>query len=312
MSDYLKNIGVPGVIPMQKGRLGRGLASLIGEVPAGQARLPAMGEQRVLSIDQLRAGALNPRKDFDEQELAELADSIRHRGLVQPIVVRPDPARGDFEIVAGERRWRAAQRAGVHQVPVIVRSLSDREALEIAIIENVQRSDLNPIEEASGYNELMERFGYTQEQLSEVLGKSRSHLANTLRLLKLPAEVRSLMQSGELSAGHGRTLVGRSDAIELAQQIVAGGLNVRGTETLVQQRDQAPSAGTRGGGTGSAPMRQDKDADTRAFEKDLEDGLGLKVEIRAGSGESGVLAIRFGNFEQLDYLRARLLGLPIS
>ncbi len=294
---------------MQKGRLGRGLASLIGEVPAGQARLPATGEQRVLSIDQLRAGALNPRKDFDEQELAELADSIRQRGLVQPIVVRPDPARGDFEIVAGERRWRAAQRAGVHQVPVIVRNLSDREALEIAIIENVQRSDLNPIEEASGYNELMERFGYTQEQLSEVLGKSRSHLANTLRLLKLPAEVRTLMQSGQLSASHGRTLVGRSDAIELAQRIVADGLNVRGIETLVQQRDQGPSAGS---GGGSPAPRQEKDADTRAFEKDLEDGLGLKVEIRAGSGESGVLAIRFGNFEQLDYLRARLLGLPIS
>ena len=296
------------VVPMQKGRLGRGLASLIGEAPSAAApRAPGEGEQRLLNIDQLRAGPFNPRKDFRDAELAELADSIRQKGLVQPIVARPD-GRGGYEIVAGERRWRAAQRASVHQVPVIVRELTDQEALEIAIVENVQRSDLNAIEEASGYNELMERFGYTQEQLSDVIGKSRSHLANTLRLLKLPAEVRTMVQEGKLTAGHGRALVGRNDAVQLAEQIVEKQLNVRAAEALVQNNPRADQDG--GSGTFPTPRRKDKDADTRVFEKDLADGLGLKVEIKAGSGESGVLTIKYGNYEQLDYLRARLLGTP--
>jgi ParB family chromosome partitioning protein len=307
MSDNLKHIGIPMVVPMQKGRLGRGLASLIGEAPSAVARVPAEGEQRLLSIDQLRAGPFNPRKDFRDAELAELADSIRQKGLVQPIVARPD-ARGGFEIVAGERRWRAAQRAGVHQVPVIVRELSDQEALEVAIIENVQRTDLNAIEEATGYNDLMERFGYTQEQLSDVIGKSRSHLANTLRLLKLPPQVRAMVQDGKLSAGHGRALVGRDDAVQLAEQIVERQLNVRAAEAMVQNIPRADQDG--GPGTYPSPSRKEKDPDTRAFEKDLADGLGLKVEIKAGSGESGVLTIKYGNYDQLDYLRARLLGLP--
>jgi ParB family transcriptional regulator, chromosome partitioning protein len=307
MSDNLKHIGIPMVVPMQKGRLGRGLASLIGESPTAGPRLPAEGEQRMLSIDQLRAGPFNPRKDFRDAELAELADSIRQKGLVQPIVARPD-GRGGFEIVAGERRWRAAQRAAVHQVPVIVRELSDQEALEVAIIENVQRTDLNAIEEATGYNELMERFGYTQEQLSDVIGKSRSHLANTLRLLKLPPEVRAMVQDGKLTAGHGRALVGRDDAVQLADQIVERQLNVRAAEALVQNIPRADQDG--GPGTYPSARRKDKDPDTRAFEKDLADGLGLKVEIKAGSGESGVLTIKYGNYEQLDYLRARLLGSP--
>jgi ParB family chromosome partitioning protein len=307
MSDNLKHIGIPMVVSMQKGRLGRGLASLIGETPTGAPRLPAEGEQRLLNIDQLRAGPFNPRKDFRDAELAELADSIRQKGLVQPIVARPD-GRGGFEIVAGERRWRAAQRAGVHQVSVIVRELSDQEALEVAIIENVQRTDLNAIEEATGYNELMERFGYTQEQLSDAIGKSRSHLANTLRLLKLPAEVRAMVQDGKLTAGHGRALVGRNDAVQLAEQIVERQLNVRAAEAMVQNIPRADQDG--GPGTYPSPRRKDKDPDTRAFEKDLADGLGLKVEIKAGSGESGELTIKYGNYEQLDYLRARLLGLP--
>jgi ParB family chromosome partitioning protein len=292
---------------MQKGRLGRGLASLIGEAPSAVARVPAEGEQRLLNIDQLRAGPFNPRKDFRDAELAELADSIRQKGLVQPIVARPD-AQGGFEIVAGERRWRAAQRAGVHQVPVIVRELSDQDALEVAIIENVQRTDLNAIEEATGYNDLMERFGYTQEQLSDVIGKSRSHLANTLRLLKLPPQVRAMVQDGKLSAGHGRALVGRDDAVQLAEQIVERQLNVRAAEAMVQNIPRADQDG--GPGTYPSPSRKEKDPDTRAFEKDLADGLGLKVEIKAGSGESGVLTIKYGNYDQLDYLRARLLGLP--
>ena len=201
-------------LPLHKGRLGRGLASLIGDMPSGEQRRPAEGEQRMVGIDQLRRSQLNPRRDFGDAELAELADSIRTNGLLQPIIARPDANRGGYEIVSGERRWRAAQRAG------------------IALIENVQRSDLNAIEEATGYNDLTERFGYTQEQLADVIGKSRSHIANTLRLLKLPPAVRSLVANGALTAGHARALVGRDDAEALAQRIVAQDLNVRAVEAL--------------------------------------------------------------------------------
>ena len=290
-------------IPLQKGRLGRGLASLIGEAPSGGPRLPAEGEQRTVGIDQLHRSPLNPRRDFDDEELAELADSIRTKGLLQPIIVRPDASRGGYEIVAGERRWRAAQRAGIHQVAAIVRDLSDQEVLEVALIENVQRTDLNAIEEATGYSDLTERFGYTQEQLAEVIGKSRSHIANTLRLLRLPVAVRALVADGVLTAGHARALVGREDAETLAQRIVAQDLNVRAVEALVQSEGKAGEAGV-------SPSRRpsDKDADTRAFEKDLADVLGLKVEIKPGPGESGTLTIRYGNFDQLDYIRTRLVG----
>ena len=291
-------------IPMQKGRLGRGLASLIGETPEAQPRLPAHGEQRLISIDQLHPSGFNPRKDFDETELAELADSLRSKGLLQPIIARPDAPRGGYEIVAGERRWRAAQKAAMHTVPVIVRELSDLEAAEFALIENVQRTDLNPIEEATGYTELMERFGYTQEQVSEVVGKGRSYLANMVRLLKLPQPVQDLLQAGKLTAGHGRALVGHEEAEFIARRIVEEDLNVRAVELLIQ-------AQPKGGGGGSASTTRevkDKDADTRAFEKDLTDGLGLKVEIKRGSGESGQLTISYGNFDQLDYIRNRLIG----
>jgi ParB family chromosome partitioning protein len=286
-------------LPLQKNRLGRGLASLIGETAPAEPRLPVEGEQRLLPLDQIRPGRLNPRRDFREEDLIELADSIRQKGLVQPILVRPDANNGGYEIVAGERRWRAAQRAGMHQVPVIVRQLGDREALELAIIENVQRTDLNAIEEASGYRELMERFGYTQDRLAEEIGKSRSHLANTLRLLRLPDSVQTLVQEGKLTAGHARALVGRADAEALAQLIIEDELNVREIEELVQN-----------GGAAAAKSRKarDKDADTRAFEKELADVLGLKVEIRRGSGESGALMIKYGNYDQLDYIRVRLIG----
>jgi ParB family chromosome partitioning protein len=292
-------------IPIQKGRLGRGLASLIGETPQDDPRLPAHGEQRLLSIDQLHPSGHNPRKSFDDLELVDLTDSIRQKGLLQPIIARPDRARGGFEIVAGERRWRAAQKASLHTVPVIVRELSDAEAAEFALIENVQRTDLNPIEEATGYSELIERFGYTQEQVAEVIGKSRSHLANTLRLLRLPASVQALLQDGRLTSGHARALIGRDDAETLARRIVEEDLNVRAVEALVQDEDRDGStakSGRRGG--------DDKDADARAFEKDLSDSLGLKVEIKPGSGESGTLSIKYGNFDQLDYIRARLIGPP--
>ena len=284
------------VAPMQKSRLGRGLASLIGEPSVTEPRLPPEGEHRVVAIDMIRGGKYNPRKDFRDEELAELTESIRHRGLVQPIIVRADPVNGGYEILAGERRWRAAGKAGLHTVPVIVRELSDAEVLELAIIENVQRADLNSIEEAGGYSDLMEHFGYTQERMAEVIGKSRSHVANTLRLLKLPEGVKALVQDGRLTAGHARALVGRDDAEVLAARIVEQGLNVRDVEALVQSVDN-PSERRR---------VREKDADTRAFEKELADTLGLKVEIKRGSGESGTLLIKYGNFDQLEYIKQRI------
>ena len=286
--------------PLPKSRLGRGLASLIGEPVQGQASLPPEGEQRLVPTAELRAGRLNPRKDFRDEELAELAESIRSKGLVQPIIVRP--VAGGYEIVAGERRWRAAQKAGLHTVPVIARDLNDKEVLELAIIENVQRADLNAIEEATGYRDLIERFSYSQEQLSEIIGKSRSHVANTLRLLKLPETVQVMVQDGRLTAGHARALIGRADAETLARRILDESLNVRQVEALVQDGGAANTETT--GGTRSP---RDKDADTRAFENELSSLLGLKVEIKRGSGESGNLVIRFGNFDQLDYIRMRLV-----
>jgi ParB family transcriptional regulator, chromosome partitioning protein len=284
--------------PMQKSRLGRGLASLIGDPVLAQSKLPPEGEQRLVPIDQVRGSKFNPRKEFNEEELAELAESIRQKGLVQPLIVRPDRMSGGYEIVAGERRWRAAQRASLHAIPVIVRELGDQEVLELAIIENVQRADLNAIEEAAGYRELIERFSYTQDRLAEVIGKSRSHLANTLRLLKLPESVQGMVQSGKLTAGHARALVGREDAEALADRIIERDLNVREVEALVQSADHPPKS------------RREKDADTIAFEKELADVLGLKVEIKRGSGESGQLVIKYGNYDQLDYIRMRLTGPP--
>lgn len=292
--------------PLQKGRLGRGLASLIGDAPhATGEEGAAIAGQRTVAIDLIRASALNPRRTFDDQDLAELAESIQAKGLVQPIIVRPDAKQPDgFEIVAGERRWRAAQKAGLHEVPVVVRKLDDKEALELAIIENVQRSDLNAIEEANGYRELIERFRYSQEQLSDIIGKSRSHVANTLRLLKLPAPVQGFLKKGKLSAGHARALVGRKDAEELAKQIIDQDLNVRAAEALVAKVEAK-------GGAKVSKLRP-KDADSVAFEKELSNALGLKVEIKRGSGESGNLIIKYGNYDQLDYIRMRLTGMPDS
>ena len=302
------------VVPLQKGRLGRGLASLIGESPQAETRLPLHGEQRMLSIADLHPSGRNPRKSFDEAELAELANSIRAKGLVQPIIARPDPQRGGYEIVAGERRWRAAQRASLHTVAVIVRDLSDLEVAEFALIENVQRADLNAIEEAAGYQELVEKFGYTQERLAEAIGKSRSHLANMLRLLKLPARVQALVKEGKLSPGAARAIVGHENIDMLADEIIARGLNVREVEALVSGTVAELVSNTigRGGGSSGTPARdpRDKDADTKAFEKDLSDSLGLSVEVQRGSGESGLLSIRYSNYEQLDYIRTRLIGPP--
>ncbi len=289
--------------PAQKGRLGRGLASLIGEPQDRGPPPPVEGEQRLVAIADVRGGKLNPRKSFPEDELNELALSIKTRGLVQPLVVRLDPTGSGYEIVAGERRWRAAQRAGLRQIAVIVRELTDKEVLELAIIENVQRADLNAIEEAAGYRDLIDRYDYSQDDVSEIIGKSRSHVANTLRLLKLPAGIQALVQHGKLTAGHARALIGREDAEDLARRIVESDMTVRQIEALVQTPGGGPI-----GEPGPAGRERDKDADTRAFEKEMSDALGLRVEIKRGSGESGTLVIRYGNFDQLDYIRARLSG----
>ena len=287
-------------VPWQKNRLGRGLAAIINEPAKNTAALPPEGTQRMVPIADLKRSAFNPRKEFRDEELNELAESIRTKGVVQPIIARP--IAGGFEIVAGERRWRAAQKAGLHTVPVIARELSDKEVLELAIIENVQRADLNAIEEATGYRELIDRFGYSQEQLSEIIGKSRSHVANTLRLLKLPAGVQTMVQAGELTAGHARALINRDDAETIARRIVDEDLNVREVEALVQGEIEV------GGGSGAARRPKEKDADTRAFEKELSSVLGLRVEVKRGAGDSGHLLIKYANYEQLDYIRVRLVN----
>ena len=281
-------------VSAQKKRLGRSLASLIGE--DADATGAGIDDQRSVPLSSLKASRFNPRRDFSDVQLDELAASIRERGLVQPLVVRPLGGGDRYEIVAGERRWRAAQRANLHDVPVVIRTLSDQEAIEIAIIENVQREDLNAIEEGEGYHALMHGHAYTQEDLAKVIGKSRSHLANTLRLLKLPKSVQDLVRKGELSAGHARALIGRPDAAELAARIVKEGLTVRQVEALAQEESVKPKR-----------KKPSKDADTRAAETELHDALGLKVEIKPGRGEKGELRISYTNFDQFEDIRRRLV-----
>jgi len=279
-------------------RLGRGLAALIGEMdqPVAASQPPVAGD-RTMPIEWIVRSPNNPRRAFDEADLEELARSMRDHGVIQPIVVRPRQDGQTHEIIAGERRWRAAQRAGLTEVPVIVRAVGDKAALELAIVENVQRSDLNPIEEALGYQQLMEDHGYGQAELGDVIGKSRSHVANTLRLLKLPESVRAMVSAGELSAGHARTLVTADDPERLARRIVREGLSVRQAEALAQE----PTT-TKGG---DAPTKAGKDPDTRAIERTLSDTTGYKVDIRP-KGEGGELRIRYRSLEQFDDL-CRLL-----
>jgi ParB family chromosome partitioning protein len=281
-----------------KRRLGRGLASLINE-EANVAAITAIEGMRNVAIEAVKPSPYNPRATYAEEELDELADSIREKGVVQPIIVRPSGGDGGgYEIVAGERRWRAAQRAGLHQLPVIVRTLTDQEALELAIIENVQRADLNPMEEARGYKQLIDRFDHTQEDLSGIVGKSRSHLANMLRLLRLPEPVQALVEDGSLSPGHARPLIGRDDAEALARKIVQRGLNVRDVEAMVQR---ASSAAAR-------PKKvQVGNADTRAAEAELAEALGLSVAICPGRGERGEIRIAYRTLEQFEEVRTRLL-----
>ena len=284
-----------------RSRLGRGLAALIGDVGEESAALERARGQRRVPIEFLRPNPRNPRKHYPEAELEELAASVREKGILQPILVRTVSGAADaFEIVAGERRWRAAQRAGLHDVPVLLMEISDREALEVAIVENVQRTDLNAIEEATGYESLTKQFDYGPAEIARVVGKSRSHVANTLRLLNLPKSVQRYLIEGKLTAGHARALLAHDNPEALARAIVAKGLSVREVEALVQE-----GASARGKPSRARPRRV-KDADTAALEKRLSDALGLVVEIvQRGSG--GELRIRYKNFEQLDAV-ARKLG----
>lgn len=285
-----------------RSRLGRGLAALIGDVGDEVAAVERAKGQRRVPIEFLRPNPRNPRRGFDEQELEDLASSIREKGIIQPILARTLAGLADvYEIIAGERRWRAAQRAGLHDVPVILVEAGDREALELAIIENVQRTDLNPLEEAMGYEQLIAEFAYAQADLGRIIGKSRSHVANTLRLLKLPDSVKAMMLKGELTAGHGRALLSVSDPEAAARRIVDKGLTVRDAERMAQDAQPEPGAAT---GT-KARDRGEKDPDTRALEKALEDVLGVAVTINHGA-RGGELRIRYKTLEQLEAVCRRL------
>ncbi|HEY6255211.1 MAG TPA: ParB/RepB/Spo0J family partition protein [Xanthobacteraceae bacterium] len=283
-----------------RSRLGRGLAALMGDVGQETKTADQGRNQRRVPIEFLKPNPRNPRRNFAEAELDELAASMRERGIIQPIVVRPVRGANDsYEIIAGERRWRAAQRAGLHVVPIVPLDVSDDEALQLAIIENVQRTDLNPLEEAAGYQSLANEFGHSQDGIAKVVGKSRSHVANTLRLLKLPQSVQAYIGEGKISAGHARMLVGQPDPERLAREIVERGLNVRQVEAMAQERAHAS------GKTAKSRARPTKDADTAALEKRLSDALGLAVTIDH-RGQGGVLSIRYRAVEQLDEVIRRL------
>lgn len=287
-------------------RLGRGLAALIGEIDKpvqATSAAPRVNADSRVPIELVGANPRNPRRKFAEEELADLTQSIREHGIVQPVVVRSssDGVAGRYEIIAGERRWRAAQRAGLTEIPVIIREVDDRVALELAIIENVQRADLNPIEEAMGYQQLIDEHNYTQADLGQVIGKSRSHVANTLRLLKLPPVIHDLLVDGSLSAGHARTLVTAEDPAALARRIIDEGLSVRQAEVLAQQPGEPAQRVIKT----SSPV--EKDADTLALEKALSDVTGMKVTITHGQ-KGGELKVSYKTLEQLDELCRRLQG----
>jgi ParB family chromosome partitioning protein len=284
-------------------RLGRGLAALIGDAGEENAALERARGPKKIPIEFLRPNPRNPRKTFDDTELEELADSIREKGIIQPIVARNVPGVADaYEIIAGERRWRAAQRAGLHEIPILTVEADDRQALEIAIIENVQRADLNALEEALGYERLASEFGYSQGDLAKIIGKSRSHVANTLRLLNLPESVKELLAQGLFSAGHARALLAVGDPVSVAKRILDQGLTVRDVERIAQEDSQrAPEIKS----TDGIKARKEKDADTRALEKTLSEALGLVVTIDH-KGESGEMRIRYKSLDQLDALCHRL------
>jgi ParB family chromosome partitioning protein len=282
--------------------LGRGLSALmadLGTAPADGAPPPAPpAPDRMLPVEAIRPNPAQPRRRFDEAALEELAASIRRRGVIQPLIVRPK-GDGAWEIVAGERRWRAAQAAGLAQVPVLVRDYSDAEMAEVAVIENVQRADLDPIDEGAAYRALIDRFGHTQEQVAEALGKSRSHIANQMRLLQLPQEVQAMVQEGRLTAGHARPLIGHPRAAELARRIAEKRLSAREAERLARAPEPARRA---------AAERAERDPDTRAVEADLAASLGMAVTIRHGRDGGGRLSVAYRDLDQLDELLARLSG----
>ena len=284
-------------------RLGRGLAALMGDVGEETSVADTGRKPRSAPIENLRPNPRNPRRMFTEAELDELSDSIRERGIIQPIVVRA--LQGDnFEIIAGERRWRAAQRAGLHDVPIAIIEANDAQSLEFAIIENVQRADLNPIEEASGYLALMDDFNRTQDEVAQIVGKSRPHVANTIRLLKLSEPVKQLVRSGKISAGHARLLLGQPNAERIAQEIIDKGLSVRQLEADMRKEDAAEA---RGSVRETKGFDATKDPDTRALEKRLSDALGLEVGVDH-RGEGGTLQIKYRNLEQLDAVLRKLGG----
>jgi len=279
---------------VQKRRLGRGLAALIGDDTTEEAVVQDIRSLRHVPIELLFANPNNPRKHFAEEDLDSLAASLKQRGLLQPLVVRPR-AVGGFEIVAGERRWRASQRAGLHELPVLVRELDDKTTLEIALIENIQRSDLNPLEEARAYRQLIEQYGHTQQALGEAVGKSRSHIANTMRLLSLPEETLRKIEDGRLTAGHARTLIASAEPEMLASQIIDLKLTVRQAEDLA-----------RSAANSSKPAIAQKDADTKALEKQLSEMLGLNVTIKHKDKIGGQVVIAYKTLDQLDEVMKKL------
>lgn len=291
--------------------LGRGLSALmadVGDASTASAEQPRSPD-RMVAIDLVLPNPDQPRRRFDEEKLEDLANSIAEKGIIQPLIVRSHPSKEHhFEIVAGERRWRAAQRAKVHQVPVVIKEFNDTEVLEIAIIENIQRADLNPVEEAAGYAQLMEKFGHTQDKLSQALGKSRSHIANTMRLLQLPPAVQGFLSEGQLSAGHARALITSDDAEKLAKQVISKGLSVRQTEALAKSASKTAEGETKP----AARKASAKDADTRALEGDLSANLGMKVSIdHIGASGGGKITLTYSDLDQLDALCSLLsAGLP--
>ncbi len=289
----------------RRNALGRGLSALLGEEGGAGAAAEAPDGPRSVPVELLHPGRYQPRRNFDAEGQQALVDSIRAQGILQPLLVRRHPEQeGHYEIVAGERRWRAAQAAQLHEVPVLLREIADREALEIALVENVQRQDLNPLEEAEGYRRLLDEFRHTQEDLARAVGKSRSHIANMLRLLALPEEVQELMRNGGLTAGHARALIGLENAAALAHRIVKSGMSVRQVERLArgqpkdkERRDQ------------SASLTGPRDADTAVLERELTQLLGLKVQI-VFNGQGGILSVHYRTLEQLDDVLRRLNSLP--
>ena len=280
---------------INKKGLGRGLSSLMGDTDTHQNTVTTSSSETTISIAKLRPSPLQPRRVFDKNGINELAESIKSKGLVQPILVRPSNANdGEYEIIAGERRWRAAQVAQLHKIPAVIRSLNDTESLEIAIIENVQRSDLSPIEEAAGYKKLMESYNHTQEQLSEVVGKSRSHIANIVRLLSLPQSIQDMIAQGSISSGHARAIMNSAFPEQLAEKIMNENLSVRATEALVKEKKEGPK------------KVKLKDPDTIDLEKKLTDILGLDVTISHRGKQGGSLKVKYKSLDQLEFVTKKL------